>query len=55
MAMPKKFTEYLGVRLSKRTRRNLKKRAEIMGLAEAVVARIIIEHSVDGIKYEQPE
>jgi hypothetical protein len=52
MAMPKRFTEYLGVRLSRHTKKHLDRQAQIMKVKPAVAARIIIEHSVDGMKYE---
>lgn len=52
MAMPKKFTEFVMVRLSPHTKKRLDRQAKIMEVKPSVAARMIIEHSVDGIKYE---
>ncbi len=46
MAMPKKFPNFLGVRLSDQGKAGLKKKAKEMGVKEAVAGRIIIEHTV---------
>lgn len=48
MPRPKKYPNLTYVRLSDETQKQLNKRAKIMGLAPAVVARIIIEHSLSG-------
>lgn len=55
MARAKKYPNAIYVRLSDEGKANLIKRAKIMGLKEAVVARIIIEHSLSGEPIKEGE
>lgn len=48
MAKPKKFPHRHYVYITDETNDQLKERADIMGLAPAVVLRIIVEHSLSG-------
>lgn len=47
MAMAKRFTENVMVRLSKAGKKGLDQKAKSLGIGPAVAARLIIEHSVD--------
>jgi len=48
MARPSKYPVKKMVRISAETDKQLEKRAKTMGLAPAVVLRIIVEHSLSG-------
>ncbi len=48
MAKPQKFPVRRMIRLSTETEKLLNEKAKIMGLAPAVVLRIIVEHSLTG-------